>query len=230
MSSIRTVEHLSDAMSREVVWRKKELTALRWLIESSSTTEDRRGAVLRGAIALLYAHWEGFIKAASRAYLEFVQFQRLPYNQLAPNFVALGARAMLYRAAHSSRPRVHQEVVEFFFGRLGDRAVLPYKEGLSAQSNLSSGVLRDITDSLGLDYSEFETKERLLDDLLLRQRNTIAHGEYLTLTQENYLSIHEQVLWMMEAFRTQIDNAAALRRFKAAGQPNCRCAVDAELG
>lgn len=211
--SIRTGEQLSDSLSEEIIWRKKELTALRLMVENKALPIDRRAVLLRGSVALLYAHWEGFIKAAGRAYLEFVHFQRRPYNELARNFVALGIRGKLGKAIGAAKVRAHLDVVDFFLDHFNDRSSIPYKEGIDAQSNLSSRVLRNIVETLGLDYAEFETKEKLLDDLLLWQRNTIAHGEYLTTTVEAYLDLHEQVLHMMEAFRIQVDNAAALKRF-----------------
>lgn len=213
--NLRTVEQLSDALSADIIWRKKELTSIRLMVESKSLSEDRKTAVLRGAVALLYAHWEGFVKAAGNAYLEFVHFQGLSYQQLARNFVALGARGRLKKAAGTTKIQAYLDVVDFFLENLGDRCSLPYKDGISTQSNLSSLVLRNIVETLGLDYSEFETKEKLLDELLLRQRNTIAHGEYLITTIEGYLDLYEDILQMMEAFRTQVDNAAALKRFLA---------------
>jgi hypothetical protein len=213
--SVRTLEQLSDAISEEIVWRKKELTALRLMIESKAVAHGRRTALLRGAVALLYAHWEGFVKASARLYMEFVHFQRLSYDQLSRNFVALGARALMNKASQTSKIRSHIDVAEFFLEHLNERCTLPYKDGISTQANLSSRALHDIVETLGLDYSEFVTKEKLLDDLLLKQRNTIAHGEYLLLTMESYLELHEQILLMLEAFRTQIDNAAALKKYLA---------------
>lgn len=213
--SIRTVEDLSDTLASEIIWRKKELTALRLMIESKSLSADRHNAVLRGAVALLYAHWEGFVKAAARAYLEFVHFQRLPFRRLSRNFIALGAKALLSRASHSSKIGLHLEVTDFYLEHLNDRCTLPYKDGISTQANLSSRVLRDILDALGLDYSDFATKEKLLDELLLKKRNTIAHGEYLLATVGDYLEIHGQVLEMIEVFRIQVENAAALKRYLA---------------
>lgn len=212
--SIRTVEQLSDAMSAEIIWRKRELTALRLMIEGNLTM-DRRSALVRGAVALLYAHWEGFIKTAGRAYLEFVHFQRLTYRQIAPNFVALGAAGRLHKASTTTKIGAYLDVVDFFFESLGERCTLPYRDGVSTKSNLSSGVLREIVETLGLEYAEFQTKEKLLDEMLLKQRNTIAHGEYLMTTIEAYMDLHAQVLQMMETFRTQVDNAAALKRFLA---------------
>lgn len=216
---IRTVELLSDALSEEIIWRKKELTALRLLVESKSLATDRHNALLRGAVALLYAHWEGFVKAAGRAYMEFVHFQRLTFVELSRNFIALGAKALLSRAANTSKIGAHIEVTDFFMHHLHERCVLPYKEGIHTGHNLNSRILRDITDSLGLDYTEFATKEVLLDEMLLKRRNTIAHGEYLLTTVADYLEIHEQVLDMIEAFRIQVENAAALKRYLASPPP-----------
>lgn len=209
----RNAEQFADALATELVWRKKELTALRWMVENGDLARDRRSAVIRGAIALLYAHWEGFIKAAGRLYLEFVHFQRLHYRSVSRNFVALGVRKLLSRASATEKANAHLDVVEFFQSRMDERCNLPYRDGIKTDSNLSSRVLREIVQVLGLDYSEFATKEKLLDDLLVHRRNTIAHGEYLDTSVDDYLDLHEQVLAMMERFRKQVDNAVAMKKY-----------------
>lgn len=214
--SIRTTEQLSDALASEIVWRKKELTALRMIVESRGITPDRRTAVLRGAIALLYAHWEGFIKTSGRAYLEFVHYQRLTYKQLTSNFIALSTKEQLSSATTSSRINSHIQLVNFFLDQLHTQSNIPYKSGVNTKANLSAKVLKDVIDSLGLNYTEFATKEKLIDEQLLKQRNEIAHGEYLISNLDSYLDLYEQVLAMMENFRNQIDNAAVLRKYLAA--------------
>jgi hypothetical protein len=214
--SVRTLEQLSDKLAEEIVWRKKELTAIRLMIESGSLSIDRRTALLRGGVALLYAHWEGFIKAASKLYLEFIHYQRLTYSQLSKNFIAVGIRNLLNKGNQSSKIRFHLDVVDFFSNRINQRSNLPYKDGVNTKSNLSSDVFKEIIETLGLDYSEFETKQMLIDELLLKNRNTIAHGEYLLITLDEYLELHNQILQIIERYRTQVENAAALKHYLAA--------------
>ncbi|MDJ0732728.1 MAG: MAE_28990/MAE_18760 family HEPN-like nuclease [Nostocaceae cyanobacterium] len=43
---------------------------------------------------------------------------------------------------------------------------------------------------------------------MLKRRNGIAHGEYLSLNREEYQQLHNEILAMMQHFRTQIENNA----------------------
>lgn len=213
---VRTESQLCDVIDQDLIWRKKELTQLKFLLESAAGRGDRESTLLRGAVTLLYAHWEGFVKFAALAYLEYVAAQRLRLDELAPAFLALAARPILSAATGAKRIRSHIEVVTFFRSGLSEKSSIPYKDGITAKANLSSEVLREIVETLGLDFTPFETKANLIDETLLRSRNTVAHGEYLLITPDRYERLSRDVLVMMENFRTQVQNAAALQRFKAA--------------
>src|SRR5229473_3553693 len=119
--TIRTVEQLFDQLSDELAWRKKELATLKSLVEHRTLSNERRTVLLRAGVALLYAHWEGFVKAASRAYLEFVSFQRLRHQDLAPNFLALSASKLFRSAGQTDKLRSHVELTKFFLNDLGSR-------------------------------------------------------------------------------------------------------------
>jgi hypothetical protein len=213
---IRTVERLYDVLSRDLAWRKKELTSYRIAVETSRAFTERRDAFLRGALAILYAHWEGYVKAAAASYLEFIASQRLRNSELSLPILAVSIRPLLRRASHTDRIRHHLEVADFLINQQGNRSTIPYKGTISARGNLSSRMLREIIETLGLDYTPFATKEALIDEALLERRNTIAHGEYLPLSLEHYVDVSEKVLSMLEEVTTQITNAAVLGLYRRA--------------
>lgn len=212
---IRTPEQLFDLMSQELSWRRKELHSLRSQASISSLSPDTKNALLRSTVALTYAHWEGYIKACATAYIEYVAMQRLLHNELSPNFLALSIRPILMKAFHSKKAVDHQNVVNFFMTQLPKQSSIHFEGTIETQSNLSSVVFRNIIETLGFDYSLYETKEKLLDERLLKSRNKIAHGKEVLLTEVEVFELLDECLAMMENFRTQIDNAVALNLFKA---------------
>lgn len=211
--SFRTLEQLSDRLDEELAWRRKELAGLKGLIDNASSAGSKRETLLRCGVALLYAHWEGFIKAAAAAYLEFVSRQQLAYNELSANFVAVGIRALLSRAAQSKRARDHNDLVAFFLTRMSDRSSIPFRSVIHTESNLSSTVFRDIVEKLGLDFSFYETKINLIDEKLVESRNNIAHGNYLLIDTEGFANLLGKVLIMMQTFRNQINNSALAKGY-----------------
>jgi hypothetical protein len=214
--TIRTLEQLDGALADDLIWRKKELTAFKLLIGATPTFSDRERALLRAYVALLYAHWEGFIKQAGSAYAEYVAFQRLRYEELSLPFVALSSRKLLRAASESSRIEVHLAAVDFLLSRQAEQSSIPYREAIATAGNLSSRVLKEIVLTLGLSYQPFETKANLIDETLLKSRNQLAHGEFLLIDFARYLELSAEVIQMMEEFRTQVSNAAALSRFRRA--------------
>ena len=60
MSEPRTLELLFECIENEYQWRIKELSIFRNTI--LSTNGKQQEGMIRAGVALLYAHWEGFIK------------------------------------------------------------------------------------------------------------------------------------------------------------------------
>jgi hypothetical protein len=208
---IRSLDDLERRLADDLIWRKRELADLKNLIETRSFSPSKHNAVLRGGIALLYAHWEGYVKTVANSYLEFVSRQQLNYSDLAINFVAIAMKTELNKAQSTNKATVYTEVTAFILTQANQRSTIPYEGIVSTDSNLSSTVLREITCLLGLDYSFYELKEKIIDEKLLSRRNKIAHGEslpYLSLDREEYQELQEQILEMMENFRTQVENNA----------------------
>lgn len=211
--SVRNTEQLSDKLSNELAWRKKELSEVKSLVEVRNVSPQRHGALIRSGVVILYAHWEGFIKSASNYYLEFVAMQRLRYDQLSSNFIALAMKAKLKEAKDTNKASLYIPVCDFFLLNLDQKCSLPYKDVISTGSNLSSEILKEITHIIGIEFSPYSTKSMLIDAKLLAARNNIAHGNYWLIDREEYLELHTEVIGMLNLFRNQIENAAINKNF-----------------
>jgi hypothetical protein len=119
---IRTLEQLSDCIANDLAWRKKELSALKGLIQSSSTSSaSKQRVLLRSGSTILYAHWEGFIKFAASKYLEYIAMQKLRYEELSSNFVALSFKKQLETASTTKKATVFTEAIDFIRSQLNGK-------------------------------------------------------------------------------------------------------------
>jgi hypothetical protein len=211
---IRTPEQLNAALSREFAWRIRELDQLRDWVRRTAGNRTAQDGAIRSGVAMLYAHWEGFVKATGTAYVNYVAMQRLTYTELAVNFVAMAMKRQLNEASSTTRASLHNDIASFFLHGMTAPCNLPWRTAVATKSNLSSSVLREIVSGLGLEYGYYATKEKLIDHGLLEARNEIAHGEYLTIGQGVFLDLFDQVVTMMRVFQNQIDNAASQKAYR----------------
>ncbi len=111
---MRTKADLQQKVDDDLLWRRRELFNLRTAIEDSEKNKQRQTALLRAGVAVLYAHWEGFVKRAGSYYLEFVSNQRARAIDLTPNFVAIKFKARIVEAAKSKKISTTHDVIDFF--------------------------------------------------------------------------------------------------------------------
>lgn len=209
---IRSSSELNQFLSEDLAWRKREITTVRLMLLSRKRSHEQR-AMLRANTCILYAHWEGFVKRAATAYLNFVALQGLRFCDVTPSLVALALRGKLKAAEQANRITVHTEVTSFLLSDMHETIDLPWKDAVTTTGNLNSEVLQDILGLLSLSYTPYETKKVVLDEKLLGRRNSIAHGDYLELQVSDYEEIHSEVLLLIELFRDHVENAAATRAF-----------------
>ncbi|MEW5733873.1 MAG: MAE_28990/MAE_18760 family HEPN-like nuclease [Thermodesulfobacteriota bacterium] len=216
--TIRTLNDLSDKLNFELAWRKKELSDLKYYIDQPNPGNpgmNRRDRVLgRCSVALLYAHWEGFVKLSTQYFLEYVAMQRLLNQQLHPNLLALSLKSSINFLPETNNYSEYGKVTNFFLTCLTNRARLPFKDGLSTRSNLSSKVLKEILWCVGVDYAPYETKEKFIDSRLLGRRNTIAHGEKIYVDPREYDEMREIVVDMMTHLKNELENSASIGSYK----------------
>jgi hypothetical protein len=208
----RTPDDFESILDRELAWRRKELTDLRLVVKTASGSLQT--ALRRAAVALAYAHWEGFAKAACQAYLDFVAMRRLQIQELAPCFAALAVRKMVMMESDRSPVALDISMVNIIRNKATERAYLQRHKVVETRSNLSSEVLQGLLCALGLPATQFEPKFNFLDHKLLASRNEIAHGRETAPSSADYDEIHDQVMQMIQDLSNELRNAVALARYR----------------
>lgn len=214
---IRTKENFIDLIDKEIAWRRKELSYLKGNVRENSPNYKTH---LRSAIVLLYAHWEGFVKNSCELYLSYIKAQRLNYNELSENIIALSLKYNLKDFELTNKSTIHCQIVDFLLNNLNQRATIPDNDIIKTGSNLNSNILKEILTTVGLDYKEYELKNNLLDSVLLKNRNSIAHGEYLELNELNYNELYSDILAIMNDIKNRLSNSIILEEFKRKTVPN----------
>jgi hypothetical protein len=213
MSRRLTREEVVDLADQDLAWRRQELSTLRTGIERARGPAVDTAA--RTAIALAYAHWEGYVVTTSRALLEYVTGLRLSYEQLADSYVALCMSGRLFEAERSTR-RIgrHIDVVRVL-RQPADRAKFPSGESLiQAEGNLKSDKFRDLVARLGLDERPFELHYHWLDSELLQRRNYVAHGQPGFTDEDFAIEAITTVASLLEQFRTAVQNGVLLQVYR----------------
>ena len=209
---IKKLEKLQDLLDRDISWRKKELIDIKLLIHS---TQNK--TLCRVGIALLSAHFEGFIKDAANYYVVYVASQNLKISDLTTNFAAIQAYSTFDECANSEKISVRKRAIEKF---LEDYTTKNFQVNysqehpiISTQSNPSSTVVKNIFASIGLDFTPYETKVNYIDSDLLSNRHGVVHGDKVFIEQSDFDSTLKIITGIMEQFSNQIMDAACSKAY-----------------
>jgi MAE_28990/MAE_18760-like HEPN len=211
MAKIRTLSHLQDELDAEMVWRIKEISDFKIAAKDKASTSR---TFIRAGVALVYAHWEGFIKAASESYLNFVENQGHNYRDLKTCFAVFGLKSKLALLDASRKAKPNIEALDFVIGELDKPARMGMSSAINTDSNLTSQVFVNIATSLDISIAPYETKFKLIDESLVERRNKVAHGEFIDLSLDDFLTLSDDVLQLMRWYKTDIENAASLANYK----------------
>ncbi|MEV0543381.1 MAE_28990/MAE_18760 family HEPN-like nuclease [Nocardia salmonicida] len=217
MPKIRTVEALDQEIDAEISWRKQELTTMLKVVQQSSG--PAQNANLRAAVLVLYAHWEGWVKAVAQLYVRYVNTKSISYELLSEAFLGNALKAKMTAIEEATAPLVHNKFAAFIRADLSRGAKLS-ESLVRTESNLSSGVFFDILERLGLERRmEYSLRANMIDADLVYRRNTIAHGQHMSLTLEDFKTLREDTMKMLELFTDDVRNAASTGKHLATPTP-----------
>jgi len=204
---IKKLEKLQDLLDQDMAWRKKELIDIKLLIHSTQNP-----TLCRVGIALLSAHFEGFIKQAANYYVVYVASQNLKIAELHTNFAAIHSGKVFFPCSESDKITVYQKAIDKFLENyLTKNFQVRYSQDnpvIKTEGNPSSSVVKNIFDSIGLDFSPYETKANYIDADLLSNRHNVVHGNRVYISVDDFDNTYKVIIGIMEQFSAQILSAA----------------------
>ncbi|GAA0626340.1 MAE_28990/MAE_18760 family HEPN-like nuclease [Thalassospira tepidiphila] len=208
---IRNLSQLQDKLDQELSWRIKEISYVKSAIRGSKELPKR--TLLRAGVAILYSHWEGFIKNASVDYLNFINCTGETYSNLKDCFVFLGAKKHLNTLAETKKAEMGVASLNFLRDKLDEPVNINYELAIDTQSNLSSSVFENIAKTINVQLTFYQPYYNLIDESLLSKRNKIAHGETLNIEGKDWEKLSDEVIKLMRKYKTDIENNATLKDY-----------------
>lgn len=201
---IKDVEKLEEILIGDLAWRKKEMLSLKLLIEKDSANEF---ILIRAGMALLCAHFEGFIKKASNCYIGYVAEQKYKYKELKSSFAAIKMDKEFVSCSKSDKNSVHSRLLNKYNLIAENRFEEKYdldKPYISTHSNPKVDELREIMSILGIDADIFVTKEKYIDSSLLANRHKVVHGDKTEFNREDFFSTFNIIMQLIEDYEKLI--------------------------
>lgn len=210
---IRSLYELEGALDQDLAWRKHEIITI--IGQVSSARKSAKITLMRAAIALMYSHWEGHVKNASEIYLVYLNSLSPKYIDMKDNFKHISLRSRFEEGFSIKEYSSQKEIYEYILFGLNCNFHVNEKHIVKTNSNLKSDVFINIMEQLGLKFNDLELKSNFIDQVLLNNRNCIAHGERLNdqdITNA-YDNVKEEIIEMLEIVNRTIRNAASNREY-----------------
>ncbi len=209
---IRCKSDLQDSIDNEYTWRFHEIVNMKMEVQSMKSSNRRLSPMIRSLVMLSYAHWEGFVKYATRYFLNYLSRLSLDQFQTHP---ALVASSLNYTLNNKGKAESNRLICEI----LANQHYKPYypSEAMTdPKSNLNFEVLEIISSNIGIDISSLSLQSKMIDEIMLGRRNKMAHGDNDSLDKDYGIQVADISLSMMFEFKKLLQNMIATDGFRRA--------------
>lgn len=208
---VRSLNELSSQLADSLSWRIREISDLRAEIQKNHP--PKQITFVRAGVALLYAHWEGFVRNAVVAYSKYLSSQNLRFDMLKVCFMGVPVKSEIKFILDTSRPGALGESVQKILDKRVEAVSINMENHVKNLGNLNYDLFINIVISLDLYNTFFDGRQKLIDERLLKNRNMIAHGNYVEVDEGGYLDLSDEVIALMRALKDEIENSAATKKY-----------------
>jgi hypothetical protein len=200
-------------LEEEQTWRRDEIRFLRNQI-ANLRNDVEKDTYRRSLGVMLYAHYEGFCKAALLQYVRAVNAANLRCGEAISAIVAsswihifkeienAGTKSRIFRALLPDDTQLHRLARRrHFVEQIGEFLQMPAtlpEEAVEVEDNLSPIVMKKVLFRVGIDHDAFAYHDGDIL-MLLRRRNNISHGvERKGIDEKSYEKLETAVFTIMD--------------------------------
>lgn len=212
MSKPYSESDLTQILTNDRTWRIREISDLKVVIKRTDLTGQR--VLLRGLVAICYAHWEGYVRNASSKFLEHIALRKYKYVQLERQFTRNKflpqlANLVTTKGGFAERCKLVDAILD-----CGKEQFSQVNTNLiNTKSNLNYEVFSEICNVCGVSLDGFTEHKTFIDIFLLKRRNAIAHGEDTFIAINDLDEISTTTIELMRKFSDNLENLAYTRKF-----------------
>ncbi|WP_454624008.1 MAE_28990/MAE_18760 family HEPN-like nuclease [Bradyrhizobium cenepequi] len=199
-------------VTEDFTWRVRELSDLKQVIRLSGSSYAP--VARKAALALVYAHWEGYVVFVAAAYLTYIAKRKPLLSKLMPSLHAVSLTSHIQewqRQRDSIGLRL--KMVEVFRSMEGQQFRRVPHGAINAGGNLNFERFADICKIMMINAATIITDGEYLDSEIVGVRNRIAHGGNIVISDERLSKASDFVLSSMRSFRTDIENCVLSQTF-----------------
>jgi len=180
-----------DIISQDLDWREREIASMRILLSGAGLTNSQKSALLRAGWAMLYAHYEGFIKNTLTVFYDEAAKAAGKCEYLPTSTKEFALRDTLKFLRNLPYDDMLNKIENFQVDHLSSNPQFP---DVDTKSNLWPDVLIDLLRTADLNTTIAEKNEAKLRTLVSR-RNSIAHGEKNFINEISYFRGFEEAVY-----------------------------------
>ena len=193
-----------DKIDKQLAMRNKELAQLNLLFQTTEP-DNERSIINRLIIPHIYSHYEGFIKNTSILFLNYIIATYNPENELSDNIFVTALRKAIMTYGKNNSSIKHMELINMIRKK---PEYLNFDPSLviDTHSNLKSEYLREIMFICGIQYDEYwQEKSFFIDNILLKNRNLISHGELNPIDDETVNECLSNVMDILRTYKQRLE-------------------------
>ena len=207
-----TPGQFTDAISKDLAHRKRDLTNLNTVV--AGCREHQLSVMSSSAVCMLYAHWEGFVKYGGTCFANFVFYQGIAPEHLSNGVIASAVRDKFTELRATKKVSLCREFVASIRHPNTGIASLNWKQAVETYNNLKLDVLMEVLALLGCDPAFYLTKKGIIDDRLVRYRNSIAHTGYSDFDPSDFGVMYNDTIGLLDRFRDDLEDAVTNKTYR----------------